>query len=158
MMVYYVRAIYFRQEKYDLSEYHFRKTLTINLQSSVLHCHLGMAQHANGKLSDALETLAGAFRVNPRNTQARYQRATIWMSMNKTQEALEELERVRDAAPKESSVHFAMGRVLKRLGRLDEAMKSFLTALDLEPKDNDLIKAAINRLGEPDMDEEVPTF
>jgi len=151
-------AIYFRQEKYDLSEYHFRKALSINPQSSVLHCHLGMAQHANGKSSDALETLAGAFRVDPRNPQARYQRATIWMSMDKTQEALEELERVRDAAPKESSVHFAMGRVLKRLGRLDEAMKSFLTALDLEPKDNNLIKAAIDRLDEPDMDEEVSTF
>ena len=84
-----------------------------------------MAKHANGKSSDALETLAGAFRVDPRNPQARYQRATIWMSMNKTQEALEQLVRVRDAAPKESSLHFAMGRMFKRLGRLDETMKSF---------------------------------
>ena len=117
--------IYFRQEKYDLSEYHFRKTISINPQSSVLHCHLGMAKHANGKSSDALEALAGAFCVDPRNSQARYQRATIWMSMNKTQKALEEIVRVHDAAPKESSLHFAMGRVFKRLGRLDETMKSF---------------------------------
>jgi len=144
-------AIYFRQEKYDLAEYHFKKALTINPQSSVLHCHLGMAQHASGKNQEALETLAGAFRVDPRNPQARYQRATIWMSIDKPNEALKELEKVRDAAPREASVHFAMGKVLKRLGKPEEAMRCFLTALDLDPKDNNLIKAAIDRLDDPDV-------
>ena len=151
-------AIYFRQEKYELAEYHFHKALSINSQSSVLHCHLGMAQHANGKPQEALDTLSNAFRVDPRNPQARYQRATIWMSMDKPKEALAEFEKVRDAAPRESSVHFAMGRVLKRLGRQGEAMRCFLTALDLDPKDNNLIKAAIDRLDEPDIDEDVAAF
>lgn len=151
-------AIYFRQEKYELAEYHFHKALSINPQSSVLHCHLGMAQHANGKPQEALDTLSNAFRVDPRNPQARYQRATIWMSMDKPKQALAEFEKVRDAAPRESSVHFAMGRVLKRLGRQGEAMRCFLTALDLDPKDNNLIKAAIDRLDEPDIDEDVSAF
>jgi anaphase-promoting complex subunit 3 len=62
-------AIYFRQEKFDLAEYHFQRALDINPQSSVLHCHLGMAQHHNGKTFDALETLAGAFLLDPRNPQ-----------------------------------------------------------------------------------------
>ena len=35
-------SIYFRQEKYELAEYHFRKALTINPASSVLHCYLGL--------------------------------------------------------------------------------------------------------------------
>ena len=51
-----------------------------------------------------------------------------------------------------------MGRVLKRLGRPEEAMRAFLTALDLDPKDNNLIKAAIDRLDEPDVDEDVSGF
>ncbi|KAL7467940.1 hypothetical protein ACHAXS_008169 [Conticribra weissflogii] len=151
-------AIYFRQEKFDLSEYHFQRALEINPQSSVLHCHLGMAQHSNGKTSDALDTLAGAFRLDPRNPQAHYQRATIFMSLDQPQKALEELEKVRCAAPRESSVHFNMGKVLKRLGQPEKAMRCFLTALDLDPKDNNLIKAAMDRLDEPDVDEDVSVF
>ena len=39
-------TVYYRQEKYELSEYHFRHALSINSRSSVLFCYLGMAQHA----------------------------------------------------------------------------------------------------------------
>ena len=67
-------------------------------------------------------------------------------------------ERVSDAAPREATVHFAMGKVLKRLGRPQQAMKCFLTAMDLDPKDNQLIKAAMDKLDEPDVEEEVATF
>jgi anaphase-promoting complex subunit 3 len=151
-------ALYFRQEKYDLAEYHFQRALTINTQSSVLHCHLGMAQHSNNKPYQALDTLAGAFRLDPRNPQARYQRATIYMAMDRPHEALMELEKVRDAAPREATIHFAMGRVLKRIGRPEQAMRSFLIALDLDPKDANLIKAAMEKMDEPDVDEEVSAF
>ena len=44
-----------------------------------------------------LDTLAGAFRINPRNPQALYQRATIFMALERPREALAELEKVRDA-------------------------------------------------------------
>jgi len=64
-------AIYFRQEKFDLAEYHFQRALEINSQSSVLYCHLGMAQHHNGKTFDALDTLAGAFLLDSRNPQGK---------------------------------------------------------------------------------------
>lgn len=151
-------AIYFRQEKFDLAEYHFQRALDINSQSSVLHCHLGMAQHQNGKTMEALETLAGAFMLDPRNPQAHYQRATIFMTLDRPEDALLELERVRAAAPREASVHFNMGKVHKRLGQPAKAMRCFLTALDLDPKDNNLIKAAMDRLDEPDIEEEVSVF
>ena len=49
-------------------------------------------------------------------------------------------------------------RVLKRLGRPEEAMRAFLTALDLDPKDNNLIKVAIDRHDEPEVDEDVSGF
>ena len=80
--------------------------------------------------------------------------ATIFPAINRPADALAELERVRDAAPREATVHFAMGKVLKRLGRPQEAMKCFLTAMDLDPKDNQLIKSAMDKLDEPDIDEE----
>jgi anaphase-promoting complex subunit 3 len=153
-----IGAIYHRQEKYDLAEYHFHRAVSINPQSSVLRCNLGMSQYSNGKPLQALDTLAEAFRLDPHNPQARFQRATIYVSLNRPEEALKELEKVRDAAPREATVHFAMGKVLKRLGRPEQAMRCFLTALDLDPKDNQLIKSAMDKLDEPDMDEEVAAF
>jgi anaphase-promoting complex subunit 3 len=149
--------IYHRQEKYDLAEYHFERAVTIHPTSGVLRCNLGMAQNANGKAYMALETLSEAFRLDPRNPQARFQRATIYSSLHRPEEALAELKIVRDAAPREATVHFAMGKILKRLGRLDEAMKCFLTAMDLDPKDNQMIKSAMDKLGEADGDEEGST-
>ena len=151
-------AIYHRQEKYDLAEYHFQRAVSINPQSSVLRCNLGMSQHSNGKAIQALDTLAEAFRLDTHNPQARYQRATIYVSLNRPEDALTELEKVRDAAPREATVHFAMGKVLKRLGRPEQAMRCFLTAYDLDPKDNQLIKSAMDKLDEPDVDEEVAAF
>lgn len=34
-------TIYYRQEKFELAECHFRRALAINPASSVLHCYLG---------------------------------------------------------------------------------------------------------------------
>lgn len=153
-----IGAIYHRQEKYDLAEYHFQRAVSINPQSSVLRCNLGMSQYSNGKPLQALDTLAEAFRLDPNNPQARFQRATIYVSLNRPEEALRELEKVRDAAPREATVHFAMGKVLKRLGRPEQAMRCFLTALDLDPKDNQMIKSAMDKLDEPELDEEVAVF
>lgn len=148
-------AIYYRQEKYDLAEYHFRRALSINTQSSVLHCNLGMLQHANNKPFEALATLERAFQLEPSNPQARFQRAKIWISMERYEDALSELERVRDNVPRESSVQYIMGNVCKKLGKIEQAMRCYMTALDLDPKDSNLIKAAIDKLDEPDIDEEV---
>jgi anaphase-promoting complex subunit 3 len=34
--------IYYKQEKYELAEFHFRKAVKLNPISSVLYCYLGM--------------------------------------------------------------------------------------------------------------------
>ena len=144
-------AIYYRQEKFELAEYHFRRALSINAQSSVLHCYLGMVLHANKKCEEALDLLHEASAMEPKNPQARFQRANVLITMEQYEAALVELEAVRDYAPKESSVHFLMGKVCKKLERLDEAMMHFTFALDLNPKDNNMTKNAIDRLEQPDM-------
>jgi anaphase-promoting complex subunit 3 len=150
-------TIYHRQEKFDLAEYHFERACSIHPSSSVLHCNLGVAQYSNGKAYQALETLSVASRLDPRNPQARYQRSTIYSALHRPEEALAELEKVLDVVPREATIHFAMGKVLKRLGRSDQAMKYFLTAMDLDPKDNQMIKSAMDKLDDPEVDEETLT-
>ena len=49
--------IYYRQEKYGMAEYHFRRALSINHRSSVLRCYLGMALHKLKRSPEALDML-----------------------------------------------------------------------------------------------------
>ena len=141
-----------------MAEYHFKRALAINTQSSVLLCNLGMLQHVNKKPFEALATLERAFQLDPRNPQARFQRAKIFMSMERYDDALKDLLSVRNHVPRESSVQFMLGNVYKKLGQIQEAMRCYMTALDLEPKDNNMIKSAIDKLEEDDADEEVSAF
>ena len=147
-------AIQYAQQKYDLAEYHFQRALDLNPRSSVLLTYLGMTFHANGKFDEALSHLRRAADMEPKNPQARFQCANVLLSIDRCEDALTELRIVADAAPREASVHFLMGKVCKKLGKLDDAMMAFLFALDLEPKDSNLIKSAIDRLEEPDIDED----
>lgn len=147
-------AIFYRQEKYEHAQYHFERALGLNPQSSVLETFLGMTLHANKKCDEALAHLRKATAMDPKNPQARFQCANVLISMDRYDKALDELKAVADHAPKEPSVHFLMGKVCKKLGKLQDAMMHFTFALDLEPKDNNLIKSAIDRLEEPDIDED----
>lgn len=71
--------------------------------------------------------------------------------------ASKSLDVLQDIAPREASVWFQMGKIYKRLERPDMALQHFCHALDLKPSsgDTNLIKAAIEKLRQPDdADEE----
>lgn len=142
--------VYFRQEKFDFAEHHFRKALAINPGSSPLYCYLGMSLHANGKTRDALEMLKNAIAVDPRNPLARYQKAHVLIAMDEHEAALAELLLLLEVAPKEGSVHFTLGKVYKRLGQTQPAMVHMTRALDLSPKDAQQVKAALLNLERED--------
>lgn len=51
--------IYYKQEKFNLAEIHFKKALSINPQSSVLLCHIGVVSKSNaGKIVSILSDSA----------------------------------------------------------------------------------------------------
>ena len=53
-------TIYFRQEKNEMAEQHFRRALDIHPSSSVLWCFLGIVLHAQHREHDALKALVRA--------------------------------------------------------------------------------------------------
>ena len=63
-------TIYYRQEKYDLAQYHFQRALSINPASSVLYCYLGMVLHANDRNVEALQMLQKSSELEKTNPQA----------------------------------------------------------------------------------------
>jgi anaphase-promoting complex subunit 3 len=158
-------SVYLRQEKYALAEYHFAKALSINPQNPVLYCQLGNVLHKTHKFEAALEMLATAARLAPSNPQVRYTRAEVIESMaaaasdpqeqrRYNSEALAELCLVFRMVPREAQVAFRIGVVCKRLGRASDALRYFTLAYDLDPKDNNQIKAALERLDQPDLEED----
>jgi len=158
-------SVYLRQEKYALAEYHFAKALSINPQNPVLYCQLGNVLHKTHKFEAALEMLATAARLAPTNPQVRYTRAEVMESMAAAAsdpqeqrryngEALAELCLVFRMVPREAQVAFRIGVVCKRLGRASDALRYFTLAYDLDPKDNNQIKAALERLDQPDLEED----
>lgn len=151
-----IGQIYFKQEKHEMTEYHFRRALSINKHSSVLRCCLGKTLHKMGCTEEALQLLDEAVDRDPKNAIAKYERAVVLFSIGHLIEALQELESLKDMAPREPNVFFLLGKTCKRLSRVDQAMAHFSIALDLKPSSADigLIKAAIEKLRLPDDDAE----
>eukprot|EP01133_Synstelium_polycarpum_P013723 gene13723-16182_t len=138
--------IYFKQEKYDLAKFHFLRALSINGTSSVLFCYIGMTLQANKQHVEALDMLERALDVQPRNTLAKFKKASILYTLEQYELALQELEEFKELAPKETPVYILMGRVYKRLGQTDKALDSLTTALDMDHKNSNYIRSIIDKL------------
>ena len=97
-------TIYFRQERLDLAEYHFRRASSINPSSSILKCYTSMVLHAqnNSALSssaageeegqaegyniqreyEAYDILYAASLEDPRNPQLHFQLVHVLLSLH----------------------------------------------------------------------------
>ncbi|OIV90173.1 hypothetical protein TanjilG_01627 [Lupinus angustifolius] len=144
--------IYLRQEKFDFSEYQFRKAFQINPQSSVIMSYFGTALHAVKRSHEAMVIMDKAILADQKNPLPMYQKANILMCLEKFDEALEVLEELKECSPSESSVYALMGNIYKRRNMHDRAMLHYGIALDLKPSATDVatIKAAIEKLHVPD--------
>jgi anaphase-promoting complex subunit 3 len=78
-----VGMVYYKQEKFSLAEVHFRRALSINTQSPVLLCHIGVVQHALKKSDSALATLSKAISTDPKNSLCKFHRASILFATDK---------------------------------------------------------------------------
>jgi anaphase-promoting complex subunit 3 len=145
--------IYYRQEKFAMAEHYFKKALAINKYNSVLYCYIGMALQAQGKPREALREMNTALSIDPRNSLAKFKKASVLTSLGEYPKALEELEMLQDWAPKEAPILYLMGRIYKKLNKLNEAMNCFSMAHDIDSK-HPMIKAAIEKLNQKDEPDE----
>jgi len=145
--------VFWRQERFELAEYHFRRALTINPHSSVLCCYLGMTLLATHRPTDALPMLDRAVDIDPFNTLARFKRAAALHAAERSTEALAELAALTQLAPKEPTVHFLAGKIHKKLGHTEAAVLCFTAAMDLDHKNANFIKGLIDKIGQPDNDD-----
>lgn len=140
--------IFYRQNRYELSEFYFKKSKKLNHKSSVLDCFLSMAlsaQECESKLNEALELLHEAIERDPKNTQLRFQRANILIEYKENYlEAIEDLLLVIQDSPEEAQPHVLLGKAYSFLGESSKAILHYHMALDLDPKNNNGIKVRKN--------------
>lgn len=138
--------IFHKQENYVAAAYNFRKALSINSQNAMLHTYLGINQHHQNQLAEALQHFERASEIDPTNSLNEYQKAIVLQSMQREEEALEILLQLNRMVPKEAPIHINIGKIYKKLGKLDLAMQYFTQALDLDPKDINQVKSMIDRI------------
>ena len=104
--------IYYKQERYSMAEFYFRKALDINKHSPVLKCHVAIVEHALQRTDKALHMLNSALALEGRNPLCKFHRASIYFACDRLDEALVELHQLKEIAPREALVYYLMGNVL----------------------------------------------
>jgi anaphase-promoting complex subunit 3 len=145
-------AIYTRQERFEMAEYHFRRALSINASSSVLRCYLGMVLHYQGaenprKANEALDVLEDAVSRDRSNPQLPFQLAHVLITAGRLEEAKTVLAHLCEVTPREPPVFSLLGQVCQRLGQNQEAYLYYNTAIDLDPREAANLKSAMSSLG-----------
>lgn len=138
-------VVFFRQERLDLAEHHFRRALSLNPNSSVLRCYLGMVLHqsADGaRRMEALEVLQDACLSDSRNAQLHFQLAHVLLALDRVEDAYTSLQVVQELAPREAPVFSLLGQVCLRLGYRAQAAGHFNTAVALDGKEAAAMKLA----------------
>ena len=103
--------IYYKQERYSMAEFYFRKALDINQHSPVLKCHVAIVEHALQRTDKALQMLNSALALETRNPLCKFHRASIYFACDRLDEALVELHQLKEIAPREALVYYLMGNV-----------------------------------------------
>lgn len=142
-------SICYRQERFQLAEFHFRNAVAINPKSSVLRCYLAMVLLAQGSDEEALDVLDEACLDDKRNPQLHFQRAHVLVSMGQLVEARDALLTCKALAPRETPVYTLLGKVCLKLNMRDEALKHLDVAVAFDSKEAATLKGALNLNVEP---------
>lgn len=101
------------------------------------HMEMGKKLLAAGQLADALSHFHAAVDGDPKNYQAYYRRATVYLAMGKSKSALPDLSRVIELKPDFTSARLQRGNLLLKNGKLDEAESDFKKVLKSNPSDKE---------------------
>ena len=129
-----VGTIHYRQEKYQLAEYHFRRALKINPRSSVLYCYLGMVLHAKKQLKEALHVRTTRLRKHDIYIKCEKNYAPSYNPLTQIQ-----IPQILDCASKLDPVNvqpkYQRAKVLQSMGRLEAALEELKAVRDRAPRE-----------------------
>ncbi len=114
----------------------YKRALALKPDDEVAMLDLANAYRSRGKTDDALaamEIFRGALKANPRNPQAWYQLATLYLDMGREKDAETTFHEALKANPKMGAADNALGALAYQRGDLRSAEQLVRRGLELEP-------------------------
>lgn len=113
----------------------FRGALRLTPGDAQIRNNLGNFLKAGGDLQGALAQYGAALDANPALHQARLNRASALVQMDRAADALGDVAALRAVAPDDAGLRLTAGAALLKLGRLAEAAADFDAVLAARPDD-----------------------
>jgi arylsulfatase A-like enzyme/Tfp pilus assembly protein PilF len=125
-----------KAERHEEAIAAYKKALALKPDDEVAMLNLANAYRARGRTEDALaalEIFKGALEVNPRNPQAWYQLATLYLDMRRERDAERTFREALVSNPKMGAAFNALGALAYQKRDLAEAETLVQKGLALEP-------------------------
>ncbi|CAK9304069.1 unnamed protein product [Gordionus sp. m RMFG-2023] len=125
----------FKSEKYQKSEYYYKKALSINPKRAIMMCHLGIVYKQLCKYDQAMKCFDDTLKSDPKLILAKFYRAELLLNHQKNyNDALRELMELSQLAPDESKIYHSIAKVHEKMGRKIECLKYLDWALCMEQR------------------------
>lgn len=111
---------------------------------------LGSAQRSEKKYDDAIETYKEISSINLNYAPANFQRAEIYLLLDKVQWAKTFYERALEADPKLAMAELGLAKIAKITGNQNDYRQHLDKAMMLDPANNDIKKEFANLKEKPD--------
>jgi Tfp pilus assembly protein PilF len=122
----------FQNGKQDAAVAELAKLSKENSDNREVRSLLLSAYVGTGKIQEAQRLLAGALKSNPKDTDALFQRAELYLRSGNAAGAKEDLNQVLHFKPDSAQAHYALAEVYQAEG-LSQAKEEFTQALKLNP-------------------------
>lgn len=110
-----------------------RAALQADPKLAAAHRESGVILLERREFATAAESFRQAWRLNPRDREARYNYAMALANAGRKEDGLKELDALRAAQPRYALAHFGAGHVRAELGQAEAAERNFRQALRLDP-------------------------
>ncbi|KAJ1889734.1 anaphase-promoting complex subunit cdc27 [Kickxella alabastrina] len=169
--------VYLRLGKLDLSEYHFKRALTLNPHNPLLLQSAGAVYEHRGDYPSALEVYTRVERLLESGHSANigmtitgngmvvlglqshyamnfvmFKRARVLVVLERFSEAASILEKLTRRCPHEFNVPFLLGQTYAKLHRYREAAACLTRALDIAPENSQSVTEAFDALYQQSAD------
>lgn len=100
----------------------------------------GIAQHKQGKLSEAHSLYQQVLKLVPQQADALHMLGVIELQLKNYAQAVQLISRAKSIKPDNDLIHFNLGNALRALGQFSEAGEAFSKALQLRPDHLEALK------------------
>ncbi len=131
---YLLGTIYEREEAPGEAERCYRRAAELEPERAVIHYALGNAQHALGRLSDAVESYRKTLAISDNFIEAWCNLAATFESLGRMEEAAQSYEHALAHDPTRAEIHYNLANVQRALGRHDNAIHGYREAIRRHPE------------------------